>query len=860
MVAIDNKIRIVEEIARAWNETGVNYAVAHGLEGYPTTIGRDLDILVEPAHVPQAINLASMLLCQSGLVVVHPPPLWGERLLAIDKRILDGMIEIHTMPRLSWRNVPLVTCPKSSSQRGPFKVDPWASFAKRILTPLLAGEIHRFVHKPEELSIGESERDVVMARLQFLCGPKLAQALCGVIDQQDFDGLRILLPRLRRLLCLRAFARTPLASFWMGWRAIWRKVAQFAASCAPVIALVGPDGVGKSTLLDILSDHDFSVFTKTVVRHWRPGILPSLSTFCGTAAFESVGRATLPRRHGGHFQSLRLSYYFGDFLLGHIIRDRIDTSRQRLVLYDRCALDMNVDPGRYGLSSTRGTRLLWRLIPKPDLVILLYDDPHCIHARKAELPCEEIQRQLQTWVHLTELGAVDVIARVDGPPDEMAERVKSLIMQTIIEKNKGSVAARNDWVQWSGSILRNDVESPLTPEDSPTPPLESHQGEHNQEYGVVTLKDGRGYLIPLGARKAALRALDLYNTQNRKARIAKRLLRTGLYLGIAQPFLQKARWGVLPATPQEELINNSLLAYLKQVFGQQNLNFAASLGIPGPHRKPVLQALMPDGSILGYAKVGWNEQTNTLVHNEAQILRCLGEAHPRSFTLPTLLHEGQCNGRLLCVMSPAAAKTKAAPQVLTLQHLAVQRELAALHTSWISLKASRFRANLLQYIEAIQHPYYRHILQQGICVAEAWLGEQSLPFHLSHGDFTPWNTRSLKQHLFLFDWEYSAADNPPGYDLFHFAVQTGRLLRKEPPGRVSQSILSTEWQTQWFVQHLDYLGISYSAAKPLFLLYLLERLAFYAAVNDTDWKALKHFSMAINFVLLDGGTSQCRIV
>jgi hypothetical protein len=576
--------------------------------------------------------------------------------------------------------------------------------------------------------------------------------------------------------------------------------------------------------------------------------------------FEPGGITTPPRRNGGRFPWLRLCYYACDFLLGHILSDKVDVSRQRLVLYDRCALDMSVDPVRYGLSTTRGTRLLWRLTPKPDKVILLYEDPNSIHVRKPELPVEEIQRQLQTWLALVEMGEVDTIIQISAPPDKIAERLKSLIVEAFIEKNGRFIPSRNEQVHVLPSISSTNGQSLLTSRGRQLSTVKSAQEKHSQEYGAFILKDGRGYLIPLGSRRAALRALDLYNAQNRKASIAKRLLRTGLWLGIAQPFLQKARQGVLPATPQEEPIANSLLAYLKQVFGQKNLYFAASLGTPGPHRKPVLQVLMPDGTILGYVKLGWNEQTNTLVHNEAQLLRRLGEAPPRSFTLPTLLHEGQCDGRLLCVMSPPAAKAKAAPRVLTLQYLGVQRELAALHTSWISLKASRFRADLLQHIEAVQHPYYRHILQQGICVAEAWLGEQPLPFHLSHGDFTPWNTRSLKQHLFLFDWEYSVAEHPPGYDLFHFAVQTGRLLRKEPPGRISQSILSTEWQTQWFVQHLDHLGMSHTAAKPLFLLYLLERLAFYATVHDTDWKALKHLSIAVNFVLAKGETSQCRTV
>ncbi len=37
-----NKVAVLEAVAAAWNQAGIIYAVAHGIDGYPATIGRDL--------------------------------------------------------------------------------------------------------------------------------------------------------------------------------------------------------------------------------------------------------------------------------------------------------------------------------------------------------------------------------------------------------------------------------------------------------------------------------------------------------------------------------------------------------------------------------------------------------------------------------------------------------------------------------------------------------------------------------------------------------------------------------------------------------------------------------------------------
>jgi len=133
-----------------------------------------------------------------------------------------------------------------------------------------------------------------------------------------------------------------------------------------------------------------------------------------------------------------------------------------------------------------------------------------------------------------------------------------------------------------------------------------------------------------------------------------------------------------------------------------------------------------------------------------------------------------------------------------------------------------------------------------------WLGERSLPFHLSHGDFTPWNAQRLNEQLFLFDWEYAGWEAPPGYDLFHFTVQTARLLNKRSPWQTWKLIQPGETAGRWVAGHLESLGVSGVEVEPLFLLYILERLVFYASERYSDGGTLQYFANLVNLVILEG--------
>jgi hypothetical protein len=93
---------------------------------------------------------------------------------------------------------------------------------------------------------------------------------------------------------------------------------------------------------------------------------------------------------------------------------------------------------------------------------------------------------------------------------------------------------------------------------------------------------------------------------------------------------------------------------------------------------------------------------------------------------------------------------------------------------------------------------------------------------LYHGDFAPWNIRAVNsQNLQTYDWERGHLQGIPGWDWFHFFVQTAVLARRHSAERVAaeveQLLLSERFQ-----KYAAEAGIS-DIAQPLLLAYLLHQ-------------------------------------
>ena len=116
---------------------------------------------------------------------------------------------------------------------------------------------------------------------------------------------------------------------------------------------------------------------------------------------------------------LYLSGFFLDYCAGYLLVIRRLLATSNLVIFDRYFHDVLVDPRRYRYGGPRWfAEILSRLVPQPDLVILLDANAESILGRKAEVSREEIERQRKAYRALQFSHTKVAFLNTDGPVDE----------------------------------------------------------------------------------------------------------------------------------------------------------------------------------------------------------------------------------------------------------------------------------------------------------------------------------------------------------------------------------------------------------------------------------------------------------
>jgi hypothetical protein len=162
---------------------------------------------------------------------------------------------------------------------------------------------------------------------------------------------------------------------------------------AGFVLIAGPDGAGKSTVVDAIVSRAAAAGLTVSHAHYRPGLIAGRPADAGpvTDPHGETPRSSLA-------SAGKLLVTFCDHLLGGHSQWRAQR-RVGLLLLERGWFDMVVDPRRYRLPHhlTRVVRLLGGLLPRPDLVLLLTGDSAQLHARKPEIGVAEVDRQVRRW-------------------------------------------------------------------------------------------------------------------------------------------------------------------------------------------------------------------------------------------------------------------------------------------------------------------------------------------------------------------------------------------------------------------------------------------------------------------------------
>jgi thymidylate kinase len=359
---------------------GIAYAILHGGDDLPERIDSDIDFAVHDADLAKLGPLITGLAREHGWVVAQR---WQHEVFSTYAVVID--------PNDPAQHLALDACShfcrsgcflvrdtvllgrRARHANGFFVTSAASEFTYRLAKTLAGGRrLEAMVPRLRELWVLDSAGaqrafdDLIAAGSveKWLFGPKPdAAQLARLMRARTRYGLSLrvaeLARRARRLFCPPGFH----------------------------VALLGPDGAGKSTLIENVTRLLKPCFPAQRTYKFRPDVFGRIVPETQPTPHLREPRSTL-------VSYAKIAYYFADWWLGLFMRLWPARRRGTLVVFDRNFADLAVDQRRYLVQGVGVlAQILRRLVPQADATFILDADPARVHARKPELPVDVLARQ-----------------------------------------------------------------------------------------------------------------------------------------------------------------------------------------------------------------------------------------------------------------------------------------------------------------------------------------------------------------------------------------------------------------------------------------------------------------------------------
>jgi thymidylate kinase len=208
---------------------------------------------------------------------------------------------------------------------------------------------------------------------------------------------------------------------WLEMPRIFRRVLQ---PTGLMVAFLGPDGSGKSTVIRHIVEQTAPMFRRTRLFHLRP----LFRRGAPGGAPVSNPHAKSPR---GYIASLiKIIFWWMEYGAGYVRNVYPAKVRSTLVVMDRYYDDLLIDPVRYRWPENflRIPEWGWRWVPRPDLTFVLLGSPDVLWARKKEVPLEVLKEQVGKYREWGERTGAHII-RADRAVDEVVRDVEFHILE-----------------------------------------------------------------------------------------------------------------------------------------------------------------------------------------------------------------------------------------------------------------------------------------------------------------------------------------------------------------------------------------------------------------------------------------------
>ena len=416
---------VIASVFSLLDRNRIGYCLVHGHDGLPHAHGSDIDCIIDAAVTPEGLL---------GLLTAHRQEIGALPVRAKGYHITLQCIATDGMPVLlafdfttdcTFGNYPICEGRRileSRRRQGDFWVAAAAvEFTCLLQRSLLRSRLDSRIARRLSALFRQAPMESRAALNEFW--PRHAQQLADIAASGDWGIVLANTAALRNSLRRRLASRNPghFAASVLGTFS-----ARFSRLISPPglnVVLLGPDGAGKSSTIAALEKVMAPIFPRMEVRGFAPSLRqvlkkPSRSTNTPHALKPRSLPTSIVR--AGYWALYGILCYCSLWL---------SKARSTLVFNDRHYVDILVDPVRYRYGGPRWLlKVIWHIMPAPDLVILLSGPAEVLQARKRELTVAETERQCRDYLALVTPMRNSHIVDATQPFDRVVRTVAAVVL------------------------------------------------------------------------------------------------------------------------------------------------------------------------------------------------------------------------------------------------------------------------------------------------------------------------------------------------------------------------------------------------------------------------------------------------
>jgi thymidylate kinase len=381
----------------------ISFCIIRNVEEVMHGDAHDVDIAVDNTKHASVNKIISNLCCELGWKkLMEIKKNGGRRIIFCNSIDEICFIQLDFFDAFTWNEVVLLNSKQlleniDKSMEPYYKADLVIETVQELLARLLPHGHVKDKYKENVRKVFLENRESALATTEIILGKLAADKIYEYVIAGQWDAIDNDVTYYRNCV-LRNQKKVNLIykKISNGFRILKRLIAK------PGIMVVfeGPDGSGKSTIIDKVFNKLERVAFPEEYRHyyhWRPGLIKSPKADSKADEIITEPHKDLPYNK---IVSMGKFLFFNlDFIFGYWFKVRIELAKGKLIVFDRYYYDYYLDKLRYRLDiSDKMLNICILFIPKPDLTFLLIGDAYSVYERKKEISIEKIIEQNESLI------------------------------------------------------------------------------------------------------------------------------------------------------------------------------------------------------------------------------------------------------------------------------------------------------------------------------------------------------------------------------------------------------------------------------------------------------------------------------